>query len=205
MKKQNFLLVSFILLSLLELFNFQCIPSKNCPPGKGRCINNSCHCFPHYWTLLDSSLSKNETQIFCNYKKYNRYIALAFEIFIPSSGHLYTGRYIHFILKLSLIVICIFLFFYDFQKYKQNNIDEDADNDENIHFNSREEDTLVEENDNPKKNIDKVTSPNHENQGLSWESYAFPGCLICFILMYFIDLICYGFGFYKDGKGVPAY
>ena len=93
-------IIILIILPLLSLvFSQECIIGKNCPNKQGICVGTSCNCLDGYITVLDSKLSQTE-QIYCNYPQKHHLTALILELFLPSIGHFYVGKYWFGIIKL---------------------------------------------------------------------------------------------------------
>ena len=178
----------------------QCIPGGNCPNDRGFCRAGECICINNYWTLQNYQSSNSNT--FCNYKRYNHFLLLIFEFFIPTSGHFIAGKYYMALFKLILIIIpilsCIigFCFYYSAEEYqmaKSKKVDMTRENGEPVEYN--------EENDN------NLHVANREEKNVDLSTYL-PviitfGSLTLFIVMHIIDAICYLFCFYNDGYGVP--
>ena len=79
-----------ILISIIPIKNI-CIQGGNCPEGHGVCKADSCICLYNYWSL--NTKANPSPNIYCNYKKINRFIILIIEFFLPSIGHLTAGKY----------------------------------------------------------------------------------------------------------------
>ena len=99
-------------LKMLLLFSFlsfsfeQCIVGGNCPLNQGTCAGDLCNCNSGFYSLLGPQLPP-EKQIYCNYEQINVYIPLLLELFLPSMGHFYSGKYLMGIMKLSFLIIHI--------------------------------------------------------------------------------------------------
>ena len=96
---------------ILSLFTFslqqyQCVLGKNCPLNQGMCIGDFCKCLDGFYSLLDPNLFADQ-QIYCNYEQINVYIPLLLEMFLPSIGHFYAGKYWIGSLKLLLLIMHI--------------------------------------------------------------------------------------------------
>ena len=94
---------------ILSLFTFslqqyQCVLGKNCPLNQGMCIGDFCKCLDGFYSLLDPNLFADQ-QIYCNYEQINVYIPLLLEMFLPSIGHFYAGKYWIGSLKLLLLIM----------------------------------------------------------------------------------------------------
>lgn len=98
--------LSFI--SLFSLLTCICTPGVNCPHGRGICQSNNCICFERYWTVVDPKTPAND-QVYCSYTRLSRFAPLFLESFLPTIGHLYSGRTDLFLLKLSFILVPIIL------------------------------------------------------------------------------------------------
>ena len=108
----------FIILSLLSLvFSQECIIGKNCPNKQGICVGTSCNCLDGYITVLNSKLSQTE-QIYCNYPQKHHLIALILELFLPSIGHFYVGKYWFGIIKLIFGVTFVLSNYYVYKELK---------------------------------------------------------------------------------------
>lgn len=90
--------------SLLYFSNEICTLGGNCPLDQGMCVGEFCKCLDGFYSLLDPSLLPSQ-QIYCNYEQINVYIPLIMEIFLPSSGHFYVGKYWLGSLKLFLLIL----------------------------------------------------------------------------------------------------
>lgn len=93
---------------ILTLFAFssqqQCILGQNCPIDQGVCVGDYCKCLNGFYSLLDPTLLPGQ-QIYCNYEQINVYKPLIMEIFLPSVGHFYAGKYILGTIKLILFIL----------------------------------------------------------------------------------------------------
>ena len=106
-------------LPLLSLvFSQECIIGKNCPNNQGICVGTSCECLDGYRTVLDPKLSQTE-QIYCNYPQKHHMIALILELFLPSIGHFYVGKYWFGIIKLILGVTFVCSSYYRYVYIRQ--------------------------------------------------------------------------------------
>ena len=192
--------IFFILINSISFINNICIQGKNCPIGQGQCKADNCECFYNYWSLTNKE--NPSSTIYCNYKKYNRFFILIFEFFIPTSGHLISGKYYFFIVKFLLLFCPIIYFICGFCIYKK---DDEENNYEQIVWQPSRDDN---EKWNPNNTLDeKLHKANREKVNINkWNKFpiflSFI-CLISFVFMHLIDLFCYAFGFYYDGKGVP--
>ena len=197
---KEFFINIILLILLLYSIKSQCIQGGNCPNGQGICRAGQCICINNYWTLKDYKSPTLNT--LCNYKRYNHYLLLILEFFIPTSGHFIAGKYYFALFKLFLIIIPIlscfigFCFYYgaeEYQRAKSKKVDNTRENDGPVEYN--------EENDN------NLHVANREEKDVELSTYlpvviSF-GSLTLFIIMHIIDTICYLFRFYNDGNGVP--
>ena len=103
--KQTYLKI-LLLFSFLSFTFEQCIVGGNCPLNQGTCAGDLCNCNSGFYSLLDPQLPP-EKQIYCNYEQINVYIPLLLELFLPSMGHFYSGKYLMGIMKLSFLIIHI--------------------------------------------------------------------------------------------------
>ena len=185
-----------LILNLISSINNICIEGENCPIGKGYCNIDKCVCLNNYWSL--NNKENSSPIIYCNYKKYNRFLISIIELFLPCVGHFIAGKYYFLIVKFLLLFCPFIIFLFGYLNYingsstDKNNItvyqpsrDEDFEIniDEQLHIANRK-----------KVNINKSTS--------FFIFFAFI-CLILFCIMHLVDLICYLFGFYYDGNGAP--
>jgi hypothetical protein len=92
--------------SFLSFTLEQCIQGSNCPINQGKCVADQCNCLEGFYTLMDPALPL-EQQVYCNYEQINVYIPLLLELFLPSVGHFYAGKYWLGLLKLSLLIVHI--------------------------------------------------------------------------------------------------
>ena len=104
-KMKNFFMI-YLAFSLFSFSFEQCVLGGNCPRNQGICVGDQCSCLNGFYSLLDVSLPP-EKLVFCNYEQINVYIPLILEIFLPSFGHFYVGKYWMGILKLLLLIIHI--------------------------------------------------------------------------------------------------
>ena len=88
----------------LSLQQFQCVLGANCPFNQGMCRGDFCKCLDGFYSLLDPNLLADQ-QIYCNYEQINVYIPLILEMFLPSIGHFYAGKYWLGTLKLLLLIM----------------------------------------------------------------------------------------------------
>ena len=104
----SFLIKIILILSLFtfSLQQYQCVLGSNCPLNQGMCIGDFCKCLDGFYSLLDPNLLANQ-QIYCNYEQINVYIPLILEMFLPSIGHFYAGKYWLGSLKLMLLIMHI--------------------------------------------------------------------------------------------------
>ena len=95
------LLTIFIIFINVGNISSVCIPGDNCPYGSGVCKLDVCECLPGYQTFITSD---NTNPIYCNYKQTSRWIPFILELFLPTIGLFYLGRYFHAIIKLLLFI-----------------------------------------------------------------------------------------------------
>ena len=196
MKIQTIFII-LILNSITTIKNI-CIQGENCPIGHGTCQKDSCVCLYNYWSLANKE--NPSSTIYCNYKKYNRFFVLIIEFFLPSIGHLISGKYYFFIIKFLLLFVPIIYFICGFCIFKKNN---ETYNNLGVWQPTREEGN----NDYNNTLDEELHRANRENIKIG-NSTKFPVFLsflflIGFFIMHVIDLFCYAFGLYYDGKGVP--
>jgi len=102
--------IKIILISSLLIYSLQqqltCTLGQNCPLNQGMCVGDFCKCLDGFYSLLDPKLLPDQ-QIFCNYEQINVYKPLIMEIFLPSIGHFYVGKYWLGLLKLILLITYI--------------------------------------------------------------------------------------------------
>ena len=189
-----------LILNSIYTINSICIEGDNCPIGKGFCQANNCICLNNYWSIINKE--NTSPTIYCNYKKYNRFLILILEFILPCVGHFVVGKYYFFIIKFLLLLIPFIIFLYGYLNFrnessidkKNTNVYQPTREDENeiIFSNSLDEQLHIA---NRKKvNIDKST--------YIFNFFAFL-CLISFMIMHIMDIICYLFGLYSDGNGAP--
>ena len=77
-----------------------CIQDGNCPFNQGVCRLDKCECINGYQTYITDQTSTNP--IYCNYKQTSKWVPFLLELFFPSIGLFYLGRYFHGFLKLAL-------------------------------------------------------------------------------------------------------
>ena len=102
--------IKIILISSLLIYSsqqqLQCTLGQNCPLNQGMCVGDFCQCLDGFYSLLDPKLLPNQ-QIYCNYEQINVYKPLIMEIFLPSLGHFYVGKYWIGLIKLILLITYI--------------------------------------------------------------------------------------------------
>ena len=76
-----------------------CIPGDNCPYNSGFCKLDTCECLPGYSTFITNA---NANQVFCNYKQTSKWVPFILELFLPTIGLFYLGKYFHAFIKLAL-------------------------------------------------------------------------------------------------------
>ena len=99
--------IKIILISSLLIYSLQqqlsCTLGQNCPLNQGMCVGDFCQCLDGFYSLLDPKLLPGQ-QIYCNYEQINVYKPLIMEIFLPSVGHFYVGKYWLGLIKLILLI-----------------------------------------------------------------------------------------------------
>ena len=99
--------LKIILISSLLIYSLQqqlqCTLGQNCPLNQGMCVGDFCQCLDGFYSLLDPNLLPYQ-QIYCNYEQINVYKPLIMEIFLPSLGHFYVGKYWIGLIKLILLI-----------------------------------------------------------------------------------------------------
>ena len=153
----------FILLTLFEIFLFNCTP-ENCPENKGKCVNNICQCYEDYWTL-ESKEIKHSTIIYCDYKRKSRFFPLIFEFFLPIGiTHCFRGKIMFFILKFILLLIPSILIFRGYFIFKSEKKDKiENQNEEEINLINKEENKEEKENKNNKEENNKENNKENED------------------------------------------
>ena len=102
MLSKNSLFFSILVLCInINNISSQCIPNVNCPYGKGNCVANVCVCTRGYQTFISQETIE---PVFCNYKQTNKWVPFFLELFLPSIGLFYLGRYFHAFIKLALLL-----------------------------------------------------------------------------------------------------
>ena len=102
MLSKNSLFFSILVLCInINNISSQCIPNTNCPYGQGNCVANACVCVRGYQTFISQGTTE---PVFCNYKQTNKWIPIILELFLPSIGLFYLGRYFHAFIKLALLL-----------------------------------------------------------------------------------------------------
>lgn len=199
----------------LTFFSFsyeqqQCINGGNCPFNQGTCVSNQCKCYKGYVNLFDKSLPADQ-QIYCNYERIPLDAPITLEIFLPSIGHFYVGKYWFGAIKLSLLIIYVVsslylyleirlppVFVHLFQKIdvfkflgeEEEGEDKEKDDDDEKEKLRGANIENTENSVNIKKNIRKTVIYIYEKSGF------------ILTIFYFADLFFYKIGFYKDGNGV---
>lgn len=113
----SFIIIAILTFSLFNVSFEQCVSGGNCPLNQGECVNNACNCLSGFYTLLDPQLPP-EQQTYCNYEQINVYAPLILELFLPSFGHFYTGKYYLAIAKLILLFTYLTSSYYLYDKLK---------------------------------------------------------------------------------------
>ena len=228
MKNLFFIIITFF--STFKLLISNCIPNQNCLKERGECIDNICVCYNEFWTLKPNK-ENNLPNIFCNYEKRSRFLPLILEFFLPGIGHLVMKKYILGIIKIILWVTMTLFFYTDFQKQKNENVEEsnknipqneeqikliNDENNKNINIvlkkdlknKESEELNMYSFSDDLDDNVNlaKPYTANHEKINIPLKQkiltiIAF-FCLISFFILYVFDLFAYGFAFYRDSNNV---
>ena len=113
----SFIIIVILIFSLFNISLEQCVLGANCPVNQGECVNNACNCLSGFYTLLDPKLPP-EQQTYCNYEQINVYAPVILELFMPSFGHFYTGKYYLGIAKLILLFTYLTSSYYLYDKIK---------------------------------------------------------------------------------------
>jgi cyanate lyase len=111
----SLIIITILIFSLFNISSEQCVLGGNCPLNQGECVNNACNCLSGFYTLLDPQLPP-EQQTYCNYEQINVYAPVILELFLPSFGHFYTGKYYLGIAKLILLFIYLTSSYYLYDK-----------------------------------------------------------------------------------------
>ena len=180
--------------------SFPCIPNKNCPSSKGICsANNECICKNQFYSYVPQNMKysyKNDAGfVYCNYEKISRWIPFLIDLILPPLGSYYIGKSFHALIKLIFLLLPILIYFSSFfiQKFCQN---EEVEN----LYNSREENEgLI----NDGLNLSLSDKDNREFCKHVTLLISTGATFFVFIVIYLIDLLCYGCAFYNDGNGVP--
>ena len=102
MLSKNSLFFSILVLYInINNISSQCTPNINCPYGQGNCVANTCVCSSGYQTFISQGTIE---PVFCNYKQTNKWFPFFLELFLPSIGLFYLGRYFHAFIKLALLL-----------------------------------------------------------------------------------------------------
>ena len=113
-----FIIIAIIIFSLFSVsIEQQCVLGGNCPLKQGECVNNACNCLSGFYTLLDPHLPP-EQQTYCNYEQINVYAPLILELFLPSAGHFYTGKFYLGIVKFILLFTYLTSSYYLYETIK---------------------------------------------------------------------------------------
>ena len=101
--------IFLLFLNIKNITSVLCVMGKNCPEGRGICmLKDYCACLRGYKTLIKDQNITDLNSAYCNYEQTSKYIPLILEIFLPSTGHFYVGRYFHALVKFLLIFPVIF-------------------------------------------------------------------------------------------------
>ena len=92
--------VTILYINIISISS-QCIPNQNCPYLQGNCVGNTCVCSYGYKTFFTQ---QGAEPIFCNYKQTNKWIPFFLELFFPTIGLFYLGRYFHAFIKLAVFI-----------------------------------------------------------------------------------------------------
>ena len=98
--KINLYLLFLILLNIGTISSV-CIPGDNCPYYSGYCKLDICECLYGYQTFITHQINN---PVYCNYKQTSKWIPFILELFLPTVGLFYLGRYFHAIFKLILFL-----------------------------------------------------------------------------------------------------
>ena len=197
--KNRAIFIALILNSISTIKNI-CIEGENCLIGHGYCQANNCICINNYWSIINRA---NSTPIiYCNYKKYNRFLILILEFIVPCLGHFIAGKYYFFIIKFLLLFIPFIIFLCGYLNFK-NGSSTDKNN-KVVYHPSREDENDI----NHSNSLDdQLHIANREKVNINKSTTIFVFlaflCLILFVIMHVIDIICYLFSFYYDGNGAP--
>ena len=175
----------------------------NCLDTYGFCRGNECVCINNFWTV--NNQEQSSPFIYCNHKRYNRFLLLIMEFFLPTVGHFYAGKYYLGAFKLIFLFIpflaFIIGFIFDFSKEEDQLIKNKKEDLE------KEDDILNDSSDPSLASLNNLYVANREEKKVCFTTYL-PVivtliCLCLFIVIHIIDLICYSFAIYKDGYGAP--
>ena len=181
-------IIILIILPLLSLvFSQECIIGKNCPNKQGICMGASCNCLDGYRTVLDPKLSQTE-QIYCNYPQKHHLTALILELFLPSIGHFYVGKYWFGIIKLILGVTFVYSSYY---RYKQLKIPS---------FITALQETILNKDPYEGGCFDRFGPDFLDIAQLLFNISFYP-----FWIFYIVDIYMYYSKTYYDGNGVPLF
>jgi len=180
-----------------------CTQGMNCLDTSGFCRGNECVCINNFWTV--NNQEQSSPFIYCNHKRYNRFLLLIMEFFLPTVGHFYAGKYYLGAFKLIFLLIpflaFIIGFIFDFSKEEDQLIKNKKEDLE------KEDDILNDSSDPSLASLNNLYVANREEKKVCFTTYL-PVivtliCLCLFIVIHIIDLICYSFAIYKDGYGAP--
>ena len=91
----------FVILLNIGIISSVCIPGDNCPYYSGYCKLDICECLYGYQTFITHQINN---PVYCNYKQTSKWIPFILELFLPTVGLFYLGRYFHAIFKLILFL-----------------------------------------------------------------------------------------------------
>ena len=173
-----------IYLSLFILsYEQQCISGKNCPIKQGKCNADICECNKGYETLVVES-TPTDQHIYCNYKQISQYTPLIMELFLPSIGHFKVGKYYLGLFKLILIITYCILSYYLYHELKVPDLF--------VYL-------FV------KLGLISIIIPGLRGQDPTIQLLRIIMNFLGIVgtLMHANDILCYFFGVYTDGNGIP--
>ena len=94
------LLILVIIYLSIDSIKTICSPGYNCPLSQGFCNKDQCICLYGFDTFYNETDINN--QIYCNYRRTNRFIPLVLEFLLPSTGLFLIQRDLHALIKLFL-------------------------------------------------------------------------------------------------------
>lgn len=99
--KMKLILIFLIIYINIEAVSSICTQGVNCPDYQGVCQFGQCVCLAGYQTFITQQVND---PIYCNYKQTSKWVPFLLELFLPSIGLFYLGRYFHAFLKLILFM-----------------------------------------------------------------------------------------------------